>query len=77
MSAVSLQTSVRELLRQVLQELDVAGACIEEIRAGVLAQERLHATAAAMNLYRSWARAETAIASLDRVHCGGVTARFH
>lgn len=71
MGVESLQMSVRGLLRQVLQELDVAGACIEEIRIAVKAQDPPHATAAAMNLYWSWARAAKAIASLELVSGGG------
>jgi hypothetical protein len=62
--------SVRGLLRQVLQELDVAGMCIEEIRIAVKAQDRPRANAAAISLYWSWARTAKAIASLERVSGG-------
>ena len=71
MGVESLQMSARGLLRQVLQELDVAGVCSEEIRIAVKAQDKQHATAAAMSLYWSWARTAKAIASLERFSGGG------
>ena len=59
---------MRELLRAVLQELDVAGAYIEELGYAVSTQDGAHAATA---LYRAWARAERAIASLEQVSGGG------
>ena len=68
MGAESLRRRMRELLRAVLQELDVAGAYIEELGYAVSTQDGAHAPTA---LYRAWARAERAIASLEQVSGGG------
>jgi hypothetical protein len=70
MRTESLHRRMRELLRSLLQELDVAGACIETIRYAVPFQASAHTTAAALSLYRSWARAERAVESLARVGGG-------
>ena len=73
MRAESFQMNVRDLLRWVLHELDVAEACLEEIRFAVRARAsaNANATAAAMSLYGSWARAGQAVESLEHLDGGG------
>jgi hypothetical protein len=66
-----LQTNVRRLVLHFLQELDVAAACLDEIRASVEARAVVGAPSLALSLFACWARAETAIRALAQLPGGG------